>query len=137
MIIIVFSGQTLNQLFCIVVAPEVFSCAMDECVGYSFPADWWSLGVTAYELYCRTRPYDIHSNSSISDIRALYSYPVRYPSSCSTGFVQLLKRVTIKYAYYKISKHIVLQKFKNVINKFYPKMDKKCKINNYNFIKQN
>jgi serine/threonine kinase 32 len=26
------------------IAPEIFDCAMDLCVGYAYPVDWWSLG---------------------------------------------------------------------------------------------
>lgn len=26
------------------IAPEIFDCAVDLCVGYSYPVDWWSLG---------------------------------------------------------------------------------------------
>lgn len=26
------------------IAPEIFDCALDLCVGYSYPVDWWSLG---------------------------------------------------------------------------------------------
>ena len=33
-----------------VLAPEVFACALDECEGYSFAADWWSVGICAYEM---------------------------------------------------------------------------------------
>lgn len=32
------------------IAPEIFECAVDNCVGYSYPVDWWSLGVVAYEM---------------------------------------------------------------------------------------
>uniref|UniRef100_A0A8D2MKS7 Serine/threonine-protein kinase 32A n=1 Tax=Zonotrichia albicollis TaxID=44394 RepID=A0A8D2MKS7_ZONAL len=31
-------------------APEVFQAFMDGGPGYSYPVDWWSLGITAYEL---------------------------------------------------------------------------------------
>lgn len=31
-------------------APEVFQAYVDGGPGYSYPVDWWSLGITAYEL---------------------------------------------------------------------------------------
>lgn len=31
-------------------APEVFQVYVDGGPGYSYPVDWWSLGITAYEL---------------------------------------------------------------------------------------
>lgn len=40
-------------------APEVFQVYVDGGPGYSYPVDWWSLGVTAYELlrgWVRRRP---------------------------------------------------------------------------------
>ena len=36
-------------------APEVFACACDFAAGYSYPIDWWSLGVTAYEVRRKAR----------------------------------------------------------------------------------
>ncbi|XP_025096714.1 serine/threonine-protein kinase 32B-like isoform X2 [Pomacea canaliculata] len=44
-------------------APEVFGCSLGECRGYSFPVDWWSLGVSMYELLRKRRPFAIHSNT--------------------------------------------------------------------------
>lgn len=35
------------------VAPEILMCSVDHSNGYSFQADWWSLGITAYEMLCR------------------------------------------------------------------------------------
>ena len=60
-------------------APEIFqSRPYGECFGgsclhqsprtISIPGcsvDWWSLGVTAYELRCGRRPFNIHSGTSI------------------------------------------------------------------------
>ncbi|XP_046668817.1 serine/threonine-protein kinase 32B [Homalodisca vitripennis] len=75
------------------IAPEIFSCVVDVCVGYSFPVDWWSLGVTAYEVLARERPFDIHSATSISDVRTLLGNPVTYPKSWSSGFVDLISKL--------------------------------------------
>ncbi|XP_054258397.1 serine/threonine-protein kinase 32B [Macrosteles quadrilineatus] len=75
------------------IAPEIFACVVDACVGYSFPVDWWSLGVTAYEVLARERPYDIHSATSISDVRALFGNPITYPKTWSAGFVDLISKL--------------------------------------------
>ena len=57
-------------------APEVFHAAAETPTGlsgYSYPADWWSLGVTAYELKSSVRPYEIHSRTSLSTIISMFS----------------------------------------------------------------
>ncbi|KAF4571349.1 hypothetical protein EYR36_008678 [Pleurotus pulmonarius] len=58
-------------------APEVVSRK-----GYSWSVDWWSLGVTAYELLFHKRPFDgrtaeLMRNSILSD-------PVKFPESASS-----------------------------------------------------
>lgn len=75
-------------------APEVFSVAMDELPGYTFPVDWWSLGVTLYELLARGRPYDIHSATSLAHIKSLFNNPIHFPSRWSANIVTLFSKVT-------------------------------------------
>ncbi|KAK2115478.1 hypothetical protein P7K49_006104 [Saguinus oedipus] len=43
------SGASCESCNCFA-APEVFQVYLDGGPGYSYPVDWWSLGVTAYEL---------------------------------------------------------------------------------------
>ena len=50
-------------------APEVFQSAMNpHNFRYSFAVDWWSLGITAYELRSGRRPLDIHSRTSANAV---------------------------------------------------------------------
>ncbi|XP_074641639.1 serine/threonine-protein kinase 32A-like [Tubulanus polymorphus] len=73
-------------------APEVFLCALDEVQGYGFAVDWWSMGVLAYEMLRGKRPYEIHSNTSLTEVRKMFSsQSVYYPSSWETGMCDMLK----------------------------------------------
>ncbi|KAK7007472.1 Serine/threonine-protein kinase 32C [Halocaridina rubra] len=74
-------------------APEVFECAADTCDGYSYPVDWWSLGVTAYEVRRAKRPYDIHSNTSFHEIRVMFMQPPKFPSDCHPNLVDLIAQL--------------------------------------------
>ena len=87
----------LSCFFLHVVAPEIFDCVADECDGYGFPVDWWSLGIVAYEMFFGARPFDIHSTTSVSEVRALFAAGAVYPRSsrASRGFVDLIDRVSI------------------------------------------
>ncbi|CAL1291969.1 unnamed protein product [Larinioides sclopetarius] len=75
-------------------APEVLLCALDHTNGYSFPADWWSLGVTSYEMICNMRPYPVHSTTSIEEIHALiHNSCLRFPKCVDRGLVSLIQEL--------------------------------------------
>ncbi|KAI1303176.1 Serine/threonine-protein kinase 32B [Halotydeus destructor] len=77
-------------------APEVFESALDMSQGYSFSADWWSLGVTFYELLSghRPAPHDIHSTTPLNDILIMQRCDsLSFPSHVSHAFAHLLQRL--------------------------------------------
>ncbi|VVC38673.1 Hypothetical protein CINCED_3A018759 [Cinara cedri] len=78
------------------IAPEVYLCSLGECPGYSYPVDWWSLGVTLYEVMSRCRPYDIHSGTTPREVRSMVmnstlSTPI--PPKCSEQLSVLFQRL--------------------------------------------
>lgn len=78
-------------------APEVFQVYVDGGPGYSYPVDWWSLGVTAYELLRGWRPYEIHSATPIDEILNMFRVErVHYSSMWCKGMVALLKKLLTK-----------------------------------------
>uniref|UniRef100_A0A8D2QLZ9 non-specific serine/threonine protein kinase n=1 Tax=Zosterops lateralis melanops TaxID=1220523 RepID=A0A8D2QLZ9_ZOSLA len=78
-------------------APEVFQAFMDGGPGYSYPVDWWSLGVTAYELLRGWRPYEIHSATPIDEILNMFKIErVHYSSTWCKGMIALLKKLLTK-----------------------------------------
>lgn len=73
-------------------APEVTVCALDHSKGYSFEADWWSLGVTAFEMINRKRPYDIHSDTTIEEIHDMIRNTcLRFPRGTDKGIIKLIQ----------------------------------------------
>ena len=78
-------------------APEVFySAASPLPTGYSYPADWWSLGVTAYELKTGARPFEINSRTSLATTVNMFKscQGANYPEKWSpefTKFIQVTK----------------------------------------------
>ncbi|XP_077606614.1 serine/threonine-protein kinase 32B isoform X2 [Crocuta crocuta] len=78
-------------------APEVFQVYVDGGPGYSYPVDWWSLGITAYELLRGWRPYEIHSATPIDEILHMFKVErVHYSSTWCKGMVALLKKLLTK-----------------------------------------
>ncbi|XP_027945314.1 serine/threonine-protein kinase 32B isoform X1 [Eumetopias jubatus] len=78
-------------------APEVFQVYLDGGPGYSYPVDWWSLGVTAYELLRGWRPYEIHSATPIDEILNMFKVErIHYSSTWCKGMVALLKKLLTK-----------------------------------------
>nr|XP_036846976.1 serine/threonine-protein kinase 32B isoform X2 [Manis javanica] len=78
-------------------APEVFQGYVDGGPGYSYPVDWWSLGVTAYELLRGWRPYEIHSATPVEEILSMFrAERVHYSSTWGKGMVALLKKLLTK-----------------------------------------
>ncbi|KPU79967.1 uncharacterized protein Dana_GF16810, isoform B [Drosophila ananassae] len=84
-------------------APEVFLCALDEVAGYSYPVDWWSLGVVAYEMRANTRPFVVHSNTPLAEIKNILNTPVHYPRYWTSNFVDLLQKLLSPYPGARIS----------------------------------
>ncbi|XP_068884859.1 serine/threonine-protein kinase 32A isoform X2 [Aphelocoma coerulescens] len=73
-------------------APEMFNST--KPTSYSFAVDWWSLGVTAYELLRTRRPYHIRSNTSANDIAHVFkTATVMYPAAWSPDMVSLIKKL--------------------------------------------
>ncbi|XP_043911502.1 serine/threonine-protein kinase 32B-like [Protopterus annectens] len=78
-------------------APEVFQSFVDGRPGYSYAVDWWSLGITSYELLRGWRPYEIHSSTSIEDIVNMFKIErVHYSSTWTKGMVALMKKLLAK-----------------------------------------
>lgn len=79
------------------IAPEVYLCSLGECAGYSYSVDWWSLGVTLYEVMSRCRPYDIHASTTPREVRSMIMNSTELtpiPPKCSEQLSVLFKRVS-------------------------------------------
>lgn len=72
-------------------APEILSKR-----GYTYPIDWWSLGVCAYELIFGRRPFRGRTNSALT--HSISKDPLRFPEGaeekCSKAGMQFLKWVS-------------------------------------------
>uniref|UniRef100_A0A3B3CXH5 Serine/threonine kinase 32C n=1 Tax=Oryzias melastigma TaxID=30732 RepID=A0A3B3CXH5_ORYME len=75
-------------------APEIFQSFISGGSGYAFEVDWWSLGVTAFEVLRGWRPYDIHASNSVESLIQLFStVSVHYSPSWPKEVVALLRKL--------------------------------------------
>ncbi|XP_026541290.1 serine/threonine-protein kinase 32A [Notechis scutatus] len=73
-------------------APEMFTAT--KTAGYSYAVDWWSLGITAYELLRGRRPYHIRSSNSANEILHMYkTATIMYPAAWSQDMISLIKKL--------------------------------------------
>ncbi len=63
--------------------------------GYSWEIDWWSLGITAYELLFNKRPFDGKTADTMkhSILRDTLRFPENAQNICSQAGIQALKGV--------------------------------------------
>ncbi|KAL4659734.1 serine/threonine-protein kinase 32B-like isoform X1 [Arapaima gigas] len=75
-------------------APELFQPFEGIHPGYSFSVDWWSLGITSYELLRGQRPYVMRSSMPATEIlQGFHSLPINYPTSWSPEMKCLLRKL--------------------------------------------
>uniref|UniRef100_A0A8C6WXZ6 Serine/threonine kinase 32C n=1 Tax=Neogobius melanostomus TaxID=47308 RepID=A0A8C6WXZ6_9GOBI len=75
-------------------APEIFQSFVSGGTGYAAEVDWWSLGVTAFEVLRGWRPYDIHASNSVESLLQLFStISVQYSPAWPKDLVSLLRKL--------------------------------------------
>ncbi|XP_052443288.1 serine/threonine-protein kinase 32B [Carassius gibelio] len=91
-------------------APELFQSLEGTHPGYSFAVDWWSLGITAYELLRGQRPYIMRTNTPTNEILQTFhkAHPC-YPAAWSTGIKSLLQKLLCVDAQKRIASLSALQ----------------------------
>ncbi|XP_026226138.1 serine/threonine-protein kinase 32A isoform X2 [Anabas testudineus] len=85
-------------------APELFQTFEGFHPGYSFAVDWWSLGITAYELLRGQRPYVMRSSTPANEIlQTFHKVHPSYPAAWSLEMKSLLRKLLCIDAQKRIS----------------------------------
>jgi serine/threonine kinase 32 len=75
--------------------------------GYTYPIDWWSLGVCAYELIFGRRPFRGKTNSNLT--YSISKDPLKFPedaeTKCSRHGLQVLKGVSMATSFLYFLSH--------------------------------
>ena len=77
-------------------APEILTKR-----GYTYPIDWWSLGVCAYELIFGRRPFRGRTNTALT--QSISKDSLRFPegaeSTCSKDGMRAIKGVRLSFLF--------------------------------------
>ncbi|XP_076843095.1 serine/threonine-protein kinase 32B isoform X2 [Brachyhypopomus gauderio] len=93
-------------------APELFQPFEGSHPGYSFAVDWWSLGITAYELLRGQRPYVMGSTTPSSEIlQGFHKVLPCYPANWSLEIKALLGKLLCIDPQKRLSSLTELQSF--------------------------